>query len=822
MRARPLIACSRRAARDSTGGGAAATRRSAPARVLAALLLTVGGSLCAAAQAQPPTDQREQALWSASGFGPDEAAEWKRVGVAPAEARQWVQAGIPYAQWANQWKGEGFGPAEAKVWVEGQVNVYTAGDFRQAGFSLAEATNWIGRGVRSAKRAREFRDQGFSAAEAGTWWKSEFFPEEAGPWKRAGFSAQEAFAWKYGPKEFHYTRNGFKGFSRQVFPREWARQWKEAGFPPAEAQQARSFGVEVAEAIRWKVAGFGFGEAMEWRDSGFGPTEAAQKKAAGLSAVQAENAGDAASARSGNVITAFHSDITLRPDARVVVTETISLENKTGGPVERCFRRSFPARTALRSGGSGFVWAWPSYTFLSVLRDETPAPYTVERDRGGDITLCVERQDAPARDGGHTFTLHYTTDDRLIGLQDRDIFFFDATGPDLHMAVRNASATVHLPRGADTVLADGFAGLRDRKAFSTSLRETAEGDVLSYAVTRPLKEEMLFHVSVALTKGAARPSILWRARRLDRATGRMFSSLLVSMASLAAALAYYVFAWRRVGRDPRREPVVPAYDPPEGISPALMRHIVTRGRTDDRALAATLVRLAQCGALDIGEREGIYRLRRTGSASTPTCAEHEEGALVGLLASGEHLVIGAVGARQRLGEARKGLHKALRREYGKYFAANTRYLWPGLALCAVAVILGLVIGEFPHEGRGGTFRLIYAAALAAAGGILSLTFYFLLKVPTPLGRKVLDGIEGFGLFLGASYGRFRAAGRGAATKAPPFLARHLPYAMALGIDSQQSSILGTRPAWYAGRSGGFSPEDFAASLRRRIPRAVKP
>jgi hypothetical protein len=253
-----------------------------------------------------------------------------------------------------------------------------------------------------------------------------------------------------------------------------------------------------------------------------------------------------------------------------------------------------------------------------------------------------------------------------------------------------------------------------------------------------------------------------------------------------------------------------------------MRHIVTRGRTDDRALAATLVRLAQCGALDIGEREGIYRLRGTGRGGTPSCLRHEEEVLAGLLAGGEHLVIGAVRARQRLGEARAGLHQALRREYGKYFAANTRYLWPGLAICSAAAILGLVIVDPPHGGWAGTFRLVYASCLAGAAGILALTFSVLLKAPTPLGRKVLNGIEGFRLFLGAGYGRIHSAGGGAARDAPPDLARHLPYAMALGIDSQQSSILGTRPAWYAGRSGGFSPEDFAASLRRTTPRAVKP
>lgn len=793
-----------------TGSITAATRRMLFAGILGAVLLAAGA----------PGWTAEQAGWASSGFTPREATEWQRVGIAPGEAWEWVRAGVPYALWANQWKGEGFGPAEAKVWVEAQVNVYTAADFKQAGFGLTEATRWIASGIGSAKRAREFRGQGFSPAEAAAWWNLEFFPEDAGPWRRAGFSPAEALEWRYGPKEFHYTHDGSKGYSRQVFPLEWARQWKQAGFRPAEAQQAMSFGVDAAEVIRWKAAGFGLGEAMEWRDAGFGPTEAAQRRAAGLSPVQAEEARDAASSPPADMITEFHSDIILRPDARVLVTETISLENRPGGPVEDCFRRSFPARTALRSRGSGSAWAWPSYVFLSVLREGIPVPYTVEKDRGGDITLCIGERDAPLRGGVHTFTLRYATDDRLVGLQDRDIFFFDVTGPDLRMGVRSASAAVHLPGGADVVLADGFAGLRDRKAFSASVRETAEGDVVFYMLRRPLKPEMVFTVSVALTKGFARPGILWRARRFDRVTGRMLSSLLISLAGLAAGLAYVLLAWRRVGRDPERAPLVPAYEPPEGISPALMRHILTRGRTDDRSLAATLVRLAQSGRLDISEREGIYQLRRTGSAPTPTCAAHEEAVLAGLLAGGDQLLIGAVRARQRLRAARTVLHKALRREFGTYFAANTRYLWPGLAICAAGALLGLAILDPAHEGRAGTFRLIYASLLAAAAGILGVTFYFLFRAPTPLGRKVLDEIEGFSLFLGASEGRTRSAP--GATAGAQVLARHLPYAMALGIDGERVSILAGRPAWYSGRSGGFSPKDFSASLRRRTARAVKP
>lgn len=764
----------------------------------------------------PPTGRGpavELRRWTEQGFDAEAARSWTSVGIGPAEAREWRQAGIEFAEWANQWKGEGFSAAEAGLWVR-EVNVYTAGQFRTAGFSVAEARAWIDQGVRSALRAKEFRDRGFTPVAAGEWWRLEFFPDDAAAWRDEGLSARDALTWKYGERESAYTSGGSKVSWRSVYSVEWVRQWKTAGFSAAEARLANDYNVSFAEATQWLKAGFGFEEAVAWKDSGFGSSEAATLKAAGLNSVEAE-------ARNGvnpelDVITMFHSDITVRPDAGIDVTETILVANGPVGPVERCFARTFPSMVALRRSRSSSDPGWPSYRLLSVLHDGVPAPYVVERNRSDDITVCIGGQDALLSERAHTFTLRYTTGDRLIERHDHDRFFFDVTAPDLEIPIRRASATVHLPRGADTVRADGFAGPRDRKYFVADVKETADGDEIVYTVTRPLKAGMAFAVALDFRKGFVRQSLWRKARHLDREMGRIFSSLAVFAGGLAAAVVYFILAWYRVGRDPKRGVIVPAYEPPGGMSPALMRYLVAGRRVDDKTVAATLVRLAQCGAVVIREREGRYRLSRT---KTPTqgCHPHEAEFFEALFAGTREIALGTGDAKRRLGAARRVLRKALRGESARDVATNRRYLWPGLALSLAGAVGALAfVDSARFEGAA-----VYAGFMAVGVSVVNLAFRALLKAPTPHARRLRDGIEGFRRFLEASFKGPAVVHDRLERDLPPAVAANLPYAIAFGIDTDRVSILDRRVEWYAGQSGGFSAADFTGAFARMTPEAVK-
>ena len=115
-------------------------------------------------------------------------------------------------------------------------------------------------------------------------------------------------------------------------------------------------------------------------------------------------------------------------------------------------------------------------------------------------------------------------------------------------------------------------------------------------------------------------------------------------------------------------------------------------------------------------------------------------------------------------------------------------------------------------------------------------FYHLLKVkaPTLTGRKIMDQIEGFKLFLSVAE-KDRMNFRNPPDRTPELFERYLPYALALGVEQQWSEqfadVLAAaaqgdnyKPAWYSGHHwnsrniGGFT-SDFGTSFTGAISSA---
>jgi hypothetical protein len=79
--------------------------------------------------------------------------------------------------------------------------------------------------------------------------------------------------------------------------------------------------------------------------------------------------------------------------------------------------------------------------------------------------------------------------------------------------------------------------------------------------------------------------------------------LAVTAFGLLSIVAYYAFAWRKVGHDPRRGTIIPLFGPPNGMSPAAVRY-VSRMSCDDKTFSAALVDLAVHGHLKLAETRG--------------------------------------------------------------------------------------------------------------------------------------------------------------------------------------------------------------------------
>src|SRR5262249_10259019 len=103
--------------------------------------------------------------------------------------------------------------------------------------------------------------------------------------------------------------------------------------------------------------------------------------------------------------------------------------------------------------------------------------------------------------------------------------------------------------------------------------------------------------------------------------------------------------------------------------------------------------------------------------------------------------------------------------------------------------------------------LLMAPLLLGVGG-LNFVFYYLLKQPTLAGRKLMDQIDGFKMYLTTAEGAELA--HATPQKTPQLYERLLPYAIAFGVENewahqfagvlqdaaQGSDGNGYRPAWY--------------------------
>jgi Predicted membrane protein (DUF2207) len=81
------------------------------------------------------------------------------------------------------------------------------------------------------------------------------------------------------------------------------------------------------------------------------------------------------------------------------------------------------------------------------------------------------------------------------------------------------------------------------------------------------------------------------------------------LAAPCMLFVYYLIAWLWIGPEPKPGTVVTRYDPPENLSAAAVRYVVTTG-SDGRSFATVIAALAARGCLRVEPQNGNYKLSR--------------------------------------------------------------------------------------------------------------------------------------------------------------------------------------------------------------------
>ncbi|NBB49929.1 DUF2207 domain-containing protein, partial [Rhizobium sp. CRIBSB] len=597
----------------------------------------------------------------------------------------------------------------------------------------------------------------------------------------------------------------------------------------------------------------------------------------------------ACGAQAEEVIRDYHADITVFPDASIEVTETITV-NADGDRIQRGIFRDFPLYAQDARGFRQKV----DFELLSVERDGQYDDFHTENVTGG-IRIYIGSADVFLSPGEYTYTITYRTGRQIRYFDDHDELYWNVTGNGWLFPMEKASATVSLPNDVAPTKTTFYTGPVGSEAQDA--REIPGSDGLEVETTRPLGPNEGLTIVLAFDKG------LVAAPSSEEATWwfiRDNLNTIIGFGGLAVIFLYYLRSWLAVGRDPPTGVIVPRWDPPEGLSPALVNYIDNKGFSGAgwAALSASALELAVKGYVELDDFESSIIIRRT-SKSVIGKLQAGEAALMGEIPSaGDEFIIDKQNGK-KVESIGTRFRQAIEKEHrNRYYKGNAGYTALGIGL-SIAVIASLFIfgdlsedvyalifvptffsiffGTFTiglvnsfRRGRSLFSKIITVVALAligfvvlstmalmlismwmdleathqipvliAFGGILlvNLLFFYIMGAPTPLGRKLMDGIEGLRTYLTlAEKDRMNMAG--APTMSPSHFEKLLPYAVALGVEKPWSETFETwlataaagaaatsySPGWYHGsnpggfgsRIGGFS-SSMASTIASTIP-----
>ncbi len=556
----------------------------------------------------------------------------------------------------------------------------------------------------------------------------------------------------------------------------------------------------------------------------------------------------------------FHSDIEILDNGGLSITETIKV-NAEGNLIKRGIYRVLPTSYEAKFGLNFDV----SYDFVEVLKDGNQEDHHVE-ELSKEIKLYIGSSSVYLTPGYYTYTIHYTTDNQLSFYEDFDELYWNVNGNYWEFGIDSLSAHVRVPQGAHVVQYHGYTGFYGESAsnYDATIEDSTQ---VNFITTKRLMAKEGMTIAVAVNKGIVAEPNYWEKLLKDNI------GFLIGVFGLVVLALYFLFVWSSAGVDPPKGVVFPRFDPPKNLSPAATRYVYKMGY-DKKAFTASLLSLAVNGYLKIERsKSNAYSLKLTDKERIGISSGEKN--LLGNLFKGSANSLSLKQTNhQTIQGAISGLRASLKDEISQdHFKRNKGYLalgvfiaipfllvmfvlsknavdmfstvwmtaWSlaclfllktsfsnfkekrfaagaGMLLFSIPFVVAWIIGFFTFSIMGSYTGIVILVLYV----LLIVLFNYLLKAPTVMGRKVMDEIEGFQMYLKTAE-EHRMEQAKTTEENIRLFERFLPYAVALNCVTEWTkkfeSIVdeaikqGTyQPTWHGGSSGRFNTRSLGTSL----------
>ncbi|MCC6400294.1 MAG: DUF2207 domain-containing protein [Flavobacteriales bacterium] len=506
-------------------------------------------------------------------------------------------------------------------------------------------------------------------------------------------------------------------------------------------------------------------------------------------------------------INAWHTELTVAPDAQLTVTEAINVHVE-GIEFKRGIVRRLPLRFTDHNGRTHRV----KYDLQAVQVFGATSPYHTATE-GDDFVVYVGSEGNFLQPGDYPYTITYTTKGQLGFFPDFDEIYWNVNGNGWAFAVDSISALIHLPPAAQVKQTACYTGVLG--STESACRDSILDEHTVYFTGRPLDTYEGLTVAVGFQKGVVAepppPTFL-----------ELYAIPLVGGGITLLLLIYYLFTWVRYGRDPDTPTVIPLFEPPDGLSPASVA-MVMKGSEDNDQITPAMIHLAVKGFIRIEEKteevllglfsKRTYTIRKLkGGSGLP---QEEQALLNSMFGSGGDLFVFDGSYDPSVQSMASSFRRALRQQWHGFLNAgnNLRFWWIPILTVVVCGVGLLVL----YANSWGDNDGLSIAAFLVANVVLFLLYQYLIRKPSVEKLALRAKLRGFKMYLSAAEEK-QLQHFNPPAMTPEVFEQCLPYAIAFGVEEVwgqrfQSMIdralvdPNYRTTWYSGRVmnyGAFS------------------
>ena len=405
----------------------------------------------------------------------------------------------------------------------------------------------------------------------------------------------------------------------------------------------------------------------------------------------------------------YDIEIHVNKDASMDVKEKITV-NALGDEIQHGIYRDFPTQYKNKT---------VSFKINDVTLDDEDVKYTTESVSRG-VRIKIGSSNEYVSEGIHTYVIDYTTERQMFFEEDYNELYWNLIGSGWNFDIEECSAKIYFPKGTE-ILED------DIKAYVGAYGNSEEADdvywyvdenesCVYFNVFHEIPSQNAFTIVVRAEKGTIAEPTLGQRFRWFIQDNAMFVVILIGMIGLGV---WQFIVWKKYGKDPEKNVIIPKYYPPEGMDVGDVKYVDTMGKTD-RILEATFISLATKGFLKFdkgSEKNSVMTVEKTYSKNPDEYKDE--------LSEFERDVYRSIGSKEKLGytpslydilqRLKKRISKKLSEKYDdKVFFKNIKYSVISIVVSVILFVVGAIVGtiSYPYITSYGIENIMTILAIA--------------------------------------------------------------------------------------------------------------